>query len=70
VFSDRTVRAALDAHGFRVAGVHRQFVLPIAFHKRLGSAAASTRIEGALGAVGLRALLGSPVTIVAERWRS
>jgi ubiquinone/menaquinone biosynthesis C-methylase UbiE len=70
VFSDRTVRAALDAHGFRVAGVHRQFVLPIAFHKRLGSAAATTRIEGALGAVGLRALLGSPVTIVAERWRS
>ena len=60
----------LAARGFRVADRHRQFVLPIAFHKAIGSAAFTTRVEGALGRVGLRALLGSPVTVVAERCTS
>jgi len=41
--------------------------MPIAFHKRIGSVAATERIERALSRVGLRALVGSPVTIVAER---
>ena len=67
VFSDRAVRAALAANGFRVVETHRQFVLPIALHKALGSAAATSTIERALGAVGLRRLLGSPVTVLAER---
>jgi hypothetical protein len=49
---------------------HRQFVLPIAVHKMIGSAPATSRIESVLGAVGLRRLLGSPVTIVAERCAS
>ncbi|MGH9374357.1 MAG: class I SAM-dependent methyltransferase [Vicinamibacterales bacterium] len=67
VFSDRSFRAALRENGFRLLNSHRQFVLPIAFHKKLGSASATSRIEGALDAVGLRRMLGSPVTIVAER---
>ena len=67
VFSDRALRRALAANGFRLVDAHRQFVLPIAVHKALGSASATSRIEGLLGAVGLRRLLGSPVTIVAER---
>jgi len=70
VFSDRAVTAVLAARGFRVADRHRQFVLPIALHKRMGSAALTTRVEGALGRLGLRALLGSPVTVVAERCTS
>ena len=70
VFTDRAVRAALRANGFAVVRVHRQFVLPIALHKRLGSAAATSRIEGALARVGMRWLLGSPVTLVAERCAS
>lgn len=70
VFSDRAMRAALRQNGFRIADVHRQFVLPIAFHKRLGSAAATGRIERLLATVGARALLGSPVTVVAERCAS
>ena len=70
VFSDRTIGDALDAHGFGVAGVHRQFVLPIALHKRLNSASRTERIEGALERLGLRDLLGSPVTVVAERCAS
>ena len=61
------VRAELAANGFRVADSHRQFVLPIAFHKRLNSAAATGRIEGALARAGLTRRLGSPVTVVAER---
>ena len=67
VFGARAVRSELAANGFRLADTHRQFVLPIAFHKRLNSAAATGRIEGALARAGLTRLLGSPVTVVAER---
>jgi ubiquinone/menaquinone biosynthesis C-methylase UbiE len=67
VFSDRAVDDVLRANGFRPVERHRQFVLPIAVHKRLGSAAATKRIERTLASVGLRHLFGSPVTIVAER---
>jgi SAM-dependent methyltransferase len=70
VFADRTVAAALGMHGFRIADTHRQFVLPIAFHKRLNSTAATGRIEGALARAGLTRLFGSPVTVVAERCAS
>lgn len=70
VFRDRSVDAVLEANGFRVRTRHRQFVLPIALHKRLGSLAATERIEGVLGTLGLRDLLGSPVTVVAERCAS
>lgn len=70
VFSDRAVRDALAANQFRVAGEHRQFVLPITLHKRLNSRAATERIEGALARVGLTRRMGSPVTVVAERCAS
>lgn len=70
VFSDRAVRATLAAHGFRVADTHRQFVLPIALHKMVNSAAATDRVEGLLARVGLTRWLGSPVTLVAERCES
>ena len=67
VFSHRAVRAAFEANGFRLAATHKQFVLPIALHKKLASAAATGRIEGALASLGLRRALGSPVTVVAHR---
>jgi ubiquinone/menaquinone biosynthesis C-methylase UbiE len=67
VFSDASIRRELARRGFRIAGMHRQFVLPIAFHKRIESAATTERLEGVLAAVGLRWLMGSPVTVVAER---
>jgi SAM-dependent methyltransferase len=70
VFADRAVHAQLLANGFRVADSHRQFALPIAFHKRLNSAAATGRIEGALARAGLTRLFGSPVTVVAQRCAS
>jgi 2-polyprenyl-3-methyl-5-hydroxy-6-metoxy-1,4-benzoquinol methylase len=70
VFSDRAIRAALRANGFRIVDVHRQFVLPIALHKRMNSGRATARIEGAFARVGLTRVLGSPVTVVAERCAS
>jgi ubiquinone/menaquinone biosynthesis C-methylase UbiE len=70
VFTDRAVREVLERCGYRVLDRHRQFVLPIALHKRLGSVAATERIEGALARLGLRSLVGSPVTLVAERCAS
>jgi len=50
--------------------VHRQFVLPIACHKLIGSRGATERIEGSLARLGLLRLLGSPVTLVADRCAS
>ena len=70
VFSDRAVHATLRERGFRVIGSDRQFVLPIALHKAVGSLAVTSRVEGALARLGLRSMLGSPVTIVAERCAS
>jgi ubiquinone/menaquinone biosynthesis C-methylase UbiE len=67
VFSDRAFHDALRQNGFRVVDRHRQFVLPIAFHKIFESASATSHVERALEIVGLRRLLGSPVTLVAER---
>jgi SAM-dependent methyltransferase len=67
VLSHRAVRDALSSRGFRITGVERQFVLPIALHKAIGSRAFTTRVEGVLAAIGLLRLVGSPVTIVAER---
>ena len=67
VMSERSVRQTLEAEGYRVVTVYRQFVLPIALHKAMGSLRATLAIEGALRAVGLLWLLGSPVTVVAER---
>ena len=70
VFSDTSIRSALLSSGFRVRSVHRQFVLPIALHKAIGSVAFTTHVEDALAAVGVRRLFGSPVTVVAERCAS
>ena len=67
VFTDRQIRDEFLRHGFRVTRKHRQFVLPIAVHKRLNSVAVTAGVERALAAVGLLKLAGSPVTILAER---
>lgn len=70
VFSPRAIARAFAAEGFAIRGEHRQFVLPIALHKRVNSEGWTRRVEGALEQVGLLRLLGSPVTIVAERCAS
>ena len=70
VFRPGRIRAALDAHGFRIVGVHRQFVLPIAIHKAVGSRRYTETSERELAALGLNAAFGSPITVVAERCAS
>ena len=70
VFRSATIRAELARHGFRVAAVHRQFVLPIAVHKAIGSRRVTAAVEGTLKALGFLRLFGSPVTVVAVRERS
>lgn len=67
VFTVREVRDAFASHGFDLARVHRQFVLPIAVHKAVGSRAFTRTSEGALRAIGMLRLFGSPVTVLAER---
>ncbi|MFB3853697.1 MAG: class I SAM-dependent methyltransferase [Vicinamibacterales bacterium] len=69
VLTDRSVDRALADNGFVRRRAHRQFVLPVAAHKALGSPAFSTRLEAALARAGLLALFGSPVTVAAERCR-
>ena len=68
VFGDRAVAAVLRKAGFRVCAEHRQFVLPIALHKAVGSRRFSEMTRDWSARLGLLRLFGSPVTIVAERW--
>jgi ubiquinone/menaquinone biosynthesis C-methylase UbiE len=67
VFRAGAMRSELARHRFRVAAEHRQFVLPIALHKSIGSRAVTETVEGTLRRVGLLRLCGSPVTVVAVR---
>ena len=67
VFSRRQIEDALGRSGFKVRSVHRQFVLPIALHKAVGSTRFTIAVEGWLERLGLLRLFGSPVTVVAER---
>ena len=67
VFSPGAVSRALRDAGFRLTAEHRQFVLPIALHKRVNSEAWTRRVEGAMERTGLMRRFGSPVTVVAER---
>ncbi|HVH26520.1 MAG TPA: methyltransferase domain-containing protein [Vicinamibacterales bacterium] len=70
VFTHRTIAEAFARHGFRIRSMHRQFVLPIAFHKAIGSLRFTRAIEGLLDRAGLLGWFGSPVTLVAERCAS
>jgi len=67
VLRDAAVARELAQHGFRVAERHRQFVLPIALHKAIGSRSFTTAAEGVMARAGLLRALGSPVTVVAVR---
>lgn len=70
VFTERTIGSAIAGLQFRTRSVHRQFVMPIQFHKMIGSRRFTTRSEHLLDRMGLLRLLGSPVTVCAERVRS
>ncbi len=67
VIRERALRLAFLRSGFHIVSTHRQFVLPIAFHKAVASLGFTLALERTLETVGLRRWLGSPVTMVAER---
>jgi 2-polyprenyl-3-methyl-5-hydroxy-6-metoxy-1,4-benzoquinol methylase len=67
VFSLRQIDDALKRSGFQIRSIHRQFVLPIALHKMVGSKRFTVATEGWLERLGVLRVLGSPVTVVAER---
>jgi SAM-dependent methyltransferase len=69
-FTARAIADALGRCGFRIRSVHRQFVMPIAFHKALGSRRFTSWSEGVFDRIGLLARVGSPVSVVAERCAS
>jgi hypothetical protein len=64
------VARVLREEGFEIRAEHRQFVLPIALHKRVNSEAWTRRVEGWMERAGLMRWFGSPVTVVAERCAS
>lgn len=70
VFLDGDIARALQRNGFRIRSLHRQFVLPIALHKAIGSRSFTEGAEHLFERVGLLRLFGSPVTVVAERCAS
>ncbi len=70
VFREGTIASTLSSLQFRTRSVHRQFVMPIQLHKMIGSRRFTTRSEHALDRLGLLRLLGSPITVCAERIRS
>ena len=70
VFRASAIARELGIHDFRIIRTHKQFALPICFHKLVGSTAFTRRIEGILASAGMLRLAGSPVTIAAERCAS
>jgi ubiquinone/menaquinone biosynthesis C-methylase UbiE len=63
----RSIANVFEEQEFRITRQHRQFVLPIAFHKLAESRGFTEGVEGLLARVGLLRLFGSPVTVVAQR---
>jgi len=70
VFRSGDIARELRRHGFQITARHKQFVLPIALHKSIGSAGFTKTVEGSLAVVGMLRLAGSPVTVAAERCAS
>jgi SAM-dependent methyltransferase len=67
VFRDADVEAAFASRGFAATARRPQFVFPMALHRATGSAGLARALEGAAGALGLRAAFGSPVILRMER---
>jgi SAM-dependent methyltransferase len=67
VLGRKAVQHALQRSQFRIRSVHRQFVLPMWFHRALGSRRLTTKLENMFDRVGLLRRWGTPVTVCAER---
>ena len=67
VFRDAEVASAFAAAGFHATARRPQFLLPMALYRAFGSAGVARTLEGGARALGLTALLGSPVISREER---
>ena len=67
VLSAGAIAQELARHGFQMTASHKQFVLPIGFHKLINSAPFTRSLEGVLAGAGMLRLTGSPVTVAADR---
>jgi len=65
--SQGEVVGVLGRSRFRVRSVHRQYVMPMWFHRAIGSRHFTARLEDLFDRMGLLGVFGSPVTICAER---
>jgi hypothetical protein len=70
VFRGIAIAREIGRSGFRTVSTHKQFVVPIALHKAVGSESFTRGLERTLASAGLLKLAGSPVTIAAERCAS
>jgi ubiquinone/menaquinone biosynthesis C-methylase UbiE len=61
------VEHALQRSQFRIRSVHRQYVLPMWFHRVIGSRRLTSRVEEVLKRLGVLRRWGTPVTVCAER---
>lgn len=66
IFRHREIDAAFTAAGRKIVSRRKQFVLPMAIHRKLKCAPVSAFLEGCCRIVGLNALFGSPVIFRAE----
>lgn len=67
VLTRGAIEQALARSHFRIRSVHRQYVLPMWFHRAIGSRRFTSWIEDRFDRMGLLRALGSPVTVCAER---
>jgi hypothetical protein len=67
VFRDAAIEAAFASHGWRVAQRRPQFHFPMALHRMLRLAPASSALEAVARATLLTRALGSPVILRLER---
>ena len=67
VLTRRAVEEALERSHFRIRSVHRQYVMPMWFHRAIGSRRFTSWLEDVFDRIGLLKRFGSPVTVCAER---
>jgi SAM-dependent methyltransferase len=67
VFADAAVESAFAGQGFSPTARRAQFLAPMALYRAIGSARFARGAEGFARALGLTALLGSPVVLRLER---
>ncbi|TKJ31239.1 hypothetical protein CEE39_07415 [bacterium (candidate division B38) B3_B38] len=61
------IKRELRRHGFQMVSSHREFVLPLAVHRKLNSVRFTTATESLFGRLKINSFFGGPLTIKANR---